>query len=62
MNKEALLAALETPKTINALQVIVNPGGSIAAVRMVLTQMRDAGLVRFDVETGLWSLKASPKQ
>lgn len=29
MNKEALLAALETPKTINALQVIVNPGGSI---------------------------------
>ena len=55
MTKETILAALDKPRTINALQIVANPGGSIGAVQIFLMQMRDEGLVKFDINNGLWS-------
>ena len=53
MIKEKLLAALDTPRTINAVLTIV--GGYEPAVQTLLMQMRDEGLVKFDIKKGLWS-------
>ena len=56
MTKEALLAALDKPRSTNAVLRIVNPGASSAdAVQTLLMEMREAGLVRFDIKKGLWS-------
>ena len=55
MTKEKLLAALDKPRTTNAVLVVVNPGGSAETVQTMLMQMRDEGLVKFDIKKGLWS-------
>jgi len=56
MTKEKLLAALDKPRTINALVTIVSPGGSgEQTAQTLLMEMRDAGLVKFDIKKGLWS-------
>ena len=35
--------------------MVVNPGGSEDAVQRMLMEMRDEGLVKFDINRGLWS-------
>jgi hypothetical protein len=55
MTKEKLLAALDKPRTTNAVLAVVNPGGSAETVQTMLMQMRDEGLVKFDIKKGLWS-------
>ena len=56
MTKEELLAALDKPQSTNAILRIVNPGASSAdTVQTLLMEMREAGLVRFDIKKGLWS-------
>ena len=55
MTKEKLLAALDKPRTINSVLMVVNPGGHEAAVQTLLMQMRDEGLAKFDIKKGLWS-------
>ena len=56
MTKERLLAALDRPRSVNAVLRIVNPGGSnVDTVQALLMEMREAGLVKFDINKGLWS-------
>jgi len=54
MTKERLLAALEKPRTTRGLLAVVNPGGSEDQVQIMLMEMRDEGLVKFDIKKGLW--------
>ncbi len=55
MTKERLLAALDRPRSTNAVLTIVNPGGKVDTVQILLMEMREAGLVKFDINRGLWS-------
>jgi hypothetical protein len=54
MTKETMLAALDKPRSINMLTTMLGPGGMVA-VQTLLMQMRDEGLVKFDIRKGLWS-------
>ncbi len=58
MTKEKVLAALDKPRSVAALRVILNPGGSVDSVQTFLMQMRDEGLVKFDIKKGLWERAA----
>ena len=55
MTKEKLLAALDKPRTAYALTVVLNPGGSADVIQTLLMRMRHEGLVKFDINKGLWS-------
>jgi len=55
MTKEKLLAALDKPRKAYALLMMVNPSGSAEEVQTMLMEMRDQGLVKFDINRGLWS-------
>ena len=55
MTKEKLLTALDKPRKAHALLMLVNPSGSAEEVQTMLMQMRDEGLVKFDINKGLWS-------
>jgi hypothetical protein len=54
MTKERVLAALDKPRSLSMLVSIIGPGG-MGAVQTLLMQMRDEGLVKFDIRKGLWS-------
>ncbi len=55
MNRDKLLAALDKPRKIHALLAIVNPGGSMDEIQILLMKMREEGLVKFDINKGFWS-------
>jgi hypothetical protein len=55
MTKEKLLAALDKPRSVYSLKMVVNPSGSVDEVQIILMKMRDQGLVKFDINRGLWS-------
>lgn len=55
MTKEKLLAALDKPRKVYGLLMVVNPGGSEEQIQTLLMQMRDEGLVKFDINKGMWS-------
>ena len=55
MTKDRVLAALDKPRSTTAVSTIVNPGGSAEVVQRMLMEMRDEGLVKFDIKKGLWS-------
>ena len=55
MTNEQLLAALDKPRKAYALLMVVNPSGSAEEVQTMLMAMRDEGLVKFDINKGLWS-------
>ena len=57
MTKEQLLAVLaDKPRSTNAISAIVSPGASRhETIQTLLMQMRDEGLVKFDIKKGLWS-------
>lgn len=56
MTKERLLAALDKPRTTGSVLSVVNPGGSEEEVQLMLMEMREEGLVKFDINKGRWSL------
>ncbi len=58
MTKEKLLAALDKPRSTNSLVTVLNPGGAAEPVQTMLMQMRDEGLVKFNIKNGLWSRAA----
>jgi hypothetical protein len=55
VTKERLLAALDKPRTTYSVLMVVNPGGSVEEVQLMLMQMRDEGLVKFAIAKGHWS-------
>jgi hypothetical protein len=55
MTKERLLAALDKPRNASSVLMVVNPGGSADAVQRMLMELREEGLVKFDIKKGLWS-------
>ena len=55
MTKEKLLAALDKPRKTGSVLAVVNPGGSEDSVQTLLMEMRDEGLVKFDINKGVWS-------
>ena len=55
MTKDRLLAALDKPRTTRGVLTVVNPGGSEEEVQTLLMEMREEGLVKFDINKGVWS-------
>ena len=55
MTKESLLAALDEPCRIYYLLKVVDPGGSEEELQLILMQMREEDLVKFDIHKGQWS-------
>jgi hypothetical protein len=54
--EEDVLAALDKPRAIYALQQRVDPGNkSTDALQELLMRMRAEGKVKFDINTGRWS-------
>jgi hypothetical protein len=54
--EEDVLAALDKPRAVYALQQRLDPGGkSTDALQDLLMRMRAAGKVKFDIKTGHWS-------
>ena len=55
IREEEVLAALDEPRAINALQRRLGPSNkSTDALQELLLRMRDAGKVKFDINTGRW--------
>jgi hypothetical protein len=54
MTKDQLPAALDKPRSLSMLVSMAGSRG-IVAVHTLLMQMRDEGLVKFDIKKGLWS-------
>jgi len=55
MTKERLLAALDKPRSTISVLAVANPGGSEDEVQTMLMEMREEGLVKFDINKGKWS-------
>ena len=55
-NEEEVLAALDKPRAIYALQQRLDPSNkSTDALQDLLMGMRARGKVKFDIKTGRWS-------
>lgn len=55
-NEDEVLAALEKPLALYALQQRVDPSSkSTEALQDLLLRMRAAGKVKFDIKKGSWS-------
>jgi hypothetical protein len=55
LTKEHILAALDKPRSTYAVSIIASPGGKVEEIHAVLLQMRDEGLVKFNINNGKWS-------
>ena len=56
VTEKDVLAALDKPRAIYAIQQLVDPSSkSIDALQDLLMQMRATGKVRFDIKTVKWS-------
>jgi hypothetical protein len=56
MTEEKVLNALaEKPLKIHALRMRIAPSGSEEELHVLLMRMRDAGKVKFNINSGLWS-------
>jgi hypothetical protein len=54
--EEDVLAALDKPRAVYALQKLLDPSSkSPDPLQDLLMRMRAAGKVKFDIKTGLWS-------
>ncbi len=55
-NEEEVLAALDAPRALYALQQRVDPSNkSTDALQDLLLRMRAAGKVKFDIKSGKWA-------
>jgi hypothetical protein len=55
MTTEKILAALDKPRKLYSILMVVNPSGSLEELQQKLLKMRDEGLVKFDIHKGRWS-------
>jgi hypothetical protein len=56
IKEEDVLAALDKPRVLYAIQQRVDPGNSRTdALQDLLMVMRTAGKVKFDIKTGRWN-------
>ena len=56
INEEDVLAALDKPRAVYALQMRLDPSSkSTDALQELLLRMRSAGKVKFDIKKGNWS-------
>ena len=56
IHEEDVLAALDKPRAVYALQQRLDPSNkSTDALQELLMRMRSAGTVKFDIKTGKWS-------
>jgi hypothetical protein len=53
--REKILAALDKPRKLYSILMVVDPSGSQEALQIELLKMRDEGLVKFDIHKGRWS-------
>ena len=54
--EEDVLAALDKPRALYAIQQLVDPSNkNTDALQELLLRMRAAGKVKFDIKTGKWS-------
>lgn len=54
--EEDVLAALDKPRAVYALQQLLDPSSkSTEALQDLLMRMRSAGKVKFDIKSGKWS-------
>ena len=54
--EEDVLAALDKPRALYSIQQLVDPSNkSTDALQELLMQMRTAGKVKFDINSGRWS-------
>ncbi|MGB8072260.1 MAG: hypothetical protein WCF55_05335 [Pseudolabrys sp.] len=56
MTTKKILAALDKPRTLYSILMVVNPSGSSEELQQKLLKMRDEGLVKFDIHKGCWYL------
>jgi hypothetical protein len=55
IKEEDVLAALDKPRAVYALQQLLDPSNkSTDALQELLMRMRAAGTVKFDIKTGKW--------
>jgi hypothetical protein len=53
---EEILAALDKPRAVYAIQQLVDPSSkSSEAIQELLLRMRSEGKVKFDIKKGHWS-------
>jgi hypothetical protein len=55
MTTKKILAALDKPRKLYSILMVVNPSGSMEELQQKLLKMRDEGLVKFDIHKGRWS-------
>ena len=56
IKQEEVLAALDKPRTLHAIQQRVDPGSKrFDALQDLLMAMRDEGKVKFNINNGRWS-------
>jgi hypothetical protein len=56
MTKDQLLAALDKPRSTAGLVMIISQGKNTQTrAQRLLLELRDDGLVKFDIKKGLWS-------
>jgi hypothetical protein len=55
VTREKILAALDKPRKLYSILMVVDPSGSQEALQVELLKMRDEGLVKFDIHKGRWS-------
>jgi hypothetical protein len=54
--EEGVLAALDKPRAVYALQQLLDPSSkSTEALQDLLMRMRSVGKVKFDIKNGKWS-------
>ncbi len=54
VTEEAVLKALDKPRSIYSILQAVNPSGSQEELQILLMKMRDQGKLKFDIKKGSW--------
>ena len=54
VTEDAVLKALDKPRTLYAILQATDPGGSTEPLQILLMRMRDQGKVAFDIKKGRW--------
>jgi len=56
MDETKIVAALDKPRKLYSILMMVNPSGSSEELQTMLLKLRDQGKVKFDIHKGRWSL------
>ena len=62
MTEEKIMSALaEKPLTLNTILKRLSSSGSSEELQVLLMRMRDAGKLKFDIQTGRWRVNLGHK-